>query len=802
MEDLTSSHWESTNIFDDDSFASPYDHPVDPTDNPFSQMDTKKQIDTQSTVDSQKSPHDSIIHSDKPLSDHDHRGNLYVSNDNLNDTTSLGKRLSETHLSEVPLLDSSTVSNDNINNNSSHFNENENNNQENDKKDLFFSLTDDIRNNDTLIPNNPQFQPSRINKNDALFNDSNEQVIDGNVIDKLDNNELVNQSKSTNTPIKMYKAKRPRRHRRQSISNLDGLVESNNNENHANSYIDSGDDNNNDNNININSNSNSIKRRDSDPLSARLANTEPPKVTHSIIKHQSPAQLLIKSIDAPLFDISSRTSDILGYSHDVPDSLASITTINSKIGAYFKNLDINSANPSLSDESDDLNNLNLDKNKKPEIPLNKYDILVGDPVKVGDLTNAHIVYSVKTKTDSKNFIDNLNKNKNKNFQNNETIVSRRYRDFRWVYHQLQSNHPGMIIPPPPSKQAMGRFNENFVENRRSSLEKMLIKISLNSILQNDEDFIMFLQSEKFSQDSKERERATGSGASSATDDVSYSIDSNSSSSNSNNTNGNSSSKSSGFMGAFGLGGALEKAFSNQPKIVEPDEYFKDIKIYIETLDNNLKCFYKVLENVIQQKKELTSVTEEFSITLSILSDLEINKKTSELILEFSKIELRIKELLERNCLQDMLTLGSVLDEYVRLIGSIKQAFQQRVKILQLVGNVESEVNKKQLTLDKFYKSHRNQIDKINNLKNELSIVENKKASLKIKFEDISSTIKKEMERFEVEKIEDFRNSVEMYLESLVENQKQCIEMWETFYERYNLGKDESEQNNIRVSESK
>ena len=55
------------------------------------------------------------------------------------------------------------------------------------------------------------------------------------------------------------------------------------------------------------------------------------------------------------------------------------------------------------------------------------------------------------------------------------------------------------------------------------------------------------------------------------------------------------------------------------------------------------------------------------------------------------------------------------------------------------------------------------------------------------FKEISETIKQELENFEYERIDDFRNSVEIFIESAIESQKEAIELYETFYERQNLG---------------
>jgi sorting nexin-1/2 len=71
---------------------------------------------------------------------------------------------------------------------------------------------------------------------------------------------------------------------------------------------------------------------------------------------------------------------------------------------------------------------------------------------------------------------------------------------------LHANNPGVIVPPPPEKQAMGRFDSNFVESRRAALEKMLNKIAAHPTLQQDGDLKLFLESEAFNVDVKHKER--------------------------------------------------------------------------------------------------------------------------------------------------------------------------------------------------------------------------------------------------------------------------------------------------------
>lgn len=63
-----------------------------------------------------------------------------------------------------------------------------------------------------------------------------------------------------------------------------------------------------------------------------------------------------------------------------------------------------------------------------------------------------------------------------------------------------------MVPPPPEKQAVGRFESNFVESRRAALEKMLNKTAAHPTLQHDADLKLFLESESFNVDVKHKER--------------------------------------------------------------------------------------------------------------------------------------------------------------------------------------------------------------------------------------------------------------------------------------------------------
>ncbi|KAJ4358198.1 Vacuolar protein sorting-associated protein vps5 [Didymosphaeria variabile] len=360
-----------------------------------------------------------------------------------------------------------------------------------------------------------------------------------------------------------------------------------------------------------------------------------------------------------------------------------------------------------------------------------FSIYVGDPHKVGDLTSSHTEYSVMTKTTSKGY------------RNSEFTVSRRYRDFLWLYNQLHNNNPGIIVPPPPEKQAVGRFDTDFVESRRAALERMLNKIAAHSVLQHDGDLKIFLESDAFNVDIKNKERKDpGLG------------------------------ESKGMFGSM-LGGS-------SGKFVEHDDWFHDRKIYLDALENQLKALLKATDTVVAQRKGLAEACGDFSASLHSLSTVELSPSLSGPLDSLSDIQIRIRELYERQAQQDVLTMGIVIDEYIRLIGSVKQAFLQRQKSYHTWHNAEAELHKRKTTQDKLLRQGRSQQDRLNQLSADVADAERRVHQARLLFEDMGRLMRSELERFEREKVEDFKSGVETYLESAVEAQKELIEIWETF----------------------
>lgn len=214
-------------------------------------------------------------------------------------------------------------------------------------------------------------------------------------------------------------------------------------------------------------------------------------------------------------------------------------------------------------------------------------------------------------------------------------------------------------------------------------------------------------------------------------------------------------------------------FSHSPhRPTNGPQWFHDRKVYLDALENQLKALLKSLDTVVLQRKGLAEAAGDFSASLHALSAIELSPSLSGPLEGLSDVQLRIRELYERQAQQDVLTLGITIDEYIRLIGSVKQAFQQRQKAFHTWHAAESELQKRKGTQEKLLRQGKSQQDRLNQMNADVADAERRVHQARLLFEDMGRLMRNELERFEREKVEDFKSGVETFLESAVEAQKE------------------------------
>lgn len=139
--------------------------------------------------------------------------------------------------------------------------------------------------------------------------------------------------------------------------------------------------------------------------------------------------------------------------------------------------------------------------KQPESP---FEVTVTEPARQGEGMQAFIQYRVNTKTTLPQY------------RYGAFTVTRRYRDFDWLFQQFCEKWPGIIVPPLPEKAIAGKVvgahsNPEFIESRRRHLELFLHRVTSHPELQQAECLQVFLEaSEEALEAAKNASKAAGS----------------------------------------------------------------------------------------------------------------------------------------------------------------------------------------------------------------------------------------------------------------------------------------------------
>uniref|UniRef100_A0A8C1VKI0 PX domain-containing protein n=1 Tax=Cyprinus carpio TaxID=7962 RepID=A0A8C1VKI0_CYPCA len=325
-------------------------------------------------------------------------------------------------------------------------------------------------------------------------------------------------------------------------------------------------------------------------------------------------------------------------------------------------------------------------------------ISVSDPEKVGDGMNAYMVYKVTTKTSLSIF------------SRDEVCVKRRFSDFLGLYSKLASKymHMGYIVPPAPEKSIVGMTkvkvgkedlsSVEFVEKRRSALERYLLRTVKHPALLKDPDVLQFLES-------SELPRAVSTQA----------------------------------LSGAGILRMVNKAADAVNKMTikmnESDAWFEEKQQQFENLDVQLRKLHASVESLVCHRKELSVNTASFA-------------------------------------------KSALLGDYVRLITAVKGVFDQRMKAWAKWQDAQVMLQRKREAEAKL--QYANKPDKLQQATDEIREWEGKVQQGERDFEQISKNIRREVGRFEKDRVKDFRVVIIKYLESLVHTQQQLIKYWEAF----------------------
>lgn len=391
------------------------------------------------------------------------------------------------------------------------------------------------------------------------------------------------------------------------------------------------------------------------------------------------------------------------------------------------------------DTDDNMDTIPLDtKESDHYITIRIYDV-----IKVGEKSiNSYVKYSIETKT-------NL-----PYFRQETSTVERRFSDFLGLREKLAQKHmvDGFIVLPAPEKNAMATFqtkmtkdeditsHNEFLERRKCSLERFLNRIAQHPVLRTDPDFRDFLELQA------ELPRSTSTSALSR-------------------------------EGMKRLLGQMTESVTKMGyRMDESDKWFDEKALQLDNLDTQLKKLHSSVGALIHHRKLLTVTTGAFARSVAILGNVEEYTPLSFDLSKLATTKEKIEHLYADQVNNDFYLISELLHDYINLISAIREVFQHRIKVYQNWQQAQQTLARKR------EQKQRNDlmVGKSDKLNQDIAEYEARVQRGQEEFEKISKNIKKDVEKFELDRVKEFQANMMKYLETLLESQKKLVEYWEGF----------------------
>lgn len=208
------------------------------------------------------------------------------------------------------------------------------------------------------------------------------------------------------------------------------------------------------------------------------------------------------------------------------------------------------------------------------------------------------------------------------------------------------------------------------------------------------------------------------------------------------------------------------------------QWFEEKGHQIDNLDQQLRKLHASVDALIHHRKELSASTGAFAKSCAILGNCEEHTSLSCALSQLAETEEKVEHVYNEQVSSDFMYLSDLIKDYINLIGAVKDIFHQRVKVYQTWQHAQQQLVRKREQKARAELAGRS--DKVAQANEEVSEWEAKVNRGQEEFENISKTIKVELEKFEVTRVQDFKNSIIKYMESLLETQQQLIKHWEGF----------------------
>jgi len=236
------------------------------------------------------------------------------------------------------------------------------------------------------------------------------------------------------------------------------------------------------------------------------------------------------------------------------------------------------------------------------------------------------------------------------------------------------------------------------------------------------------------------------------------------------------------QGAYSSASRLSSYFTSDgpPPTFEPvaDMPLLQMANYTTALQAQVQAVHKHSKSYMDRHSSLSSSMTSFGLALTQLANCEAEVSTS-LAKGLSQMGItvdRLASLYSDQAGQEKQTFDEPMKDYVRLLGSCKNAISTRESALRAFNNASASVASKKDKLEKL-RSAGGKEDKAAALARELSDAEESARIAKQEYESVVARLDAEMQRFQREKLADFKQMVVGFVSLQLEYSQRAQAHW-------------------------
>lgn len=320
-------------------------------------------------------------------------------------------------------------------------------------------------------------------------------------------------------------------------------------------------------------------------------------------------------------------------------------------------------------------------------------------------------------------------------------VSRRFSDFFNLQKALVAKYQGIICPPCPNKDAVGTGVMKmkgagditpFIERRQFALQRFLRRLVSHPILVIDDLVVQF-----FETDAKMPKPPSN---------------------------------------------MLSSLAQKVTMYFETDEYFDDRMKQADVLAAQLGRLHKGIEALVTIRRGLSISTTKFAETFAALADAEELKNLTQAMHQLADVEAKVAKFHMKQSSRDYFEFSETIHDYILLVGSCKTAMVQRQEVnkvyLAAVQNLDAK-RKKEIGIKNDPKKSALK-EKVDAAAQEVKEADSKVRKAKDALIKISKLLRRELERFDYIKVQEFQQCCTAYIESVMTMEHQICKAWEAF----------------------